>query len=60
MVDESAHVMMDTSTALKGATLAKEYSRKEDGVTITTNTVEGYFSILKRGINGLYHHAEYT
>ena len=21
-----------------------------------TNTVEGYFSILKRGINGMYHH----
>jgi len=61
MVDESAHVMTDTSSALKGASLgrklsqvnhrAKEYSRIEDGVTITTNTVEGYFSILKR-----YHH----
>jgi hypothetical protein len=24
--------------------------------TITTNTVEGYFSILKRGIIGTYHH----
>lgn len=23
---------------------------------IHTNTVEGYFSILKRGINGVYHH----
>lgn len=66
MVDESAHVMTDTSTALKGASLGrklsqvnhtrKEYARKEDGVTITTNTVEGYFSILKRGINGVYHH----
>jgi len=65
MVDEAAHVMTDTSTALKGASLgrklsqvnhrAKEYSRVEDGVTITTNTVEGYFSILKRGINGVYH-----
>src|SRR5207247_10939488 len=21
-----------------------------------TNTIEGYFSILKRGINGVYHH----
>jgi transposase-like protein len=66
MVDENAHVMTDTSSALKGANLgykhsqvnhtAKEYVRKEDGVTITTNTVEGYFSILKRGINGVYHH----
>jgi hypothetical protein len=26
-------------------------------VLISTNTVEGYFSILKRGINGVYHHA---
>jgi hypothetical protein len=33
-----------------------EYARHEDGLTITTNTVEGYFSILKRGINGIYHH----
>lgn len=31
---------------------AKEYSR--DGVT--TNTVEGYFSILKRGLVGTFHH----
>ncbi len=23
---------------------------------VTTNTVEGYFAILKRGINGVYHH----
>jgi hypothetical protein len=23
---------------------------------ITTNTVEGFFGILKRGINGVYHH----
>jgi transposase-like protein len=29
-----------------------EYSRGD----VTTNTVEGYFSILKRGINGVYHH----
>jgi hypothetical protein len=23
---------------------------------VHTNTIEGYFSILKRGINGIYHH----
>ncbi|HEV2245606.1 MAG TPA: IS1595 family transposase [Terriglobia bacterium] len=33
-----------------------EYVRKEPGKTVHTNTVEGYFSILKRGINGVYHH----
>jgi len=32
------------------------YTRKEGDVLISTNTVEGYFSILKRGINGVYHH----
>jgi transposase-like protein len=31
---------------------AGEYVRGD----IHTNTVEGYFSILKRGINGVYHH----
>lgn len=64
-VAEDAHVMTDTSMALKGALLprkhdqvnhtAKEYVRYEDGVCISTNTIEGYFSILKRGINGVYH-----
>jgi len=33
-----------------------EYSRKEPGLpTIHTNTVEGVFSLLKRGITGVYH-----
>jgi ISXO2-like transposase domain len=35
---------------------AKEYVRHEDGVAISTNTVEGYFGITKRGIYGIYHH----
>ena len=34
----------------------KEYSRWENGRHITTNTVEGYFSLLKRGVYGTYHH----
>ena len=34
----------------------KEYVRYESGEKITTNTVEGYFSILKRGNIGIYHH----
>ena len=36
--------------------VAKEYVRYEDGICITTNTIEGYFATLKRGINGVYHH----
>ena len=35
----------------------KEYSRYEDdGRHVTTNTVEGYFGLLKRGVYGVYHH----
>jgi transposase-like protein len=66
MVAEDAHVMTDSSSVLKGTLMthkhdhvnhrAKEYVRYEDGVCISTNTIEGYFSILKRGINGVYHH----
>ena len=66
MVAEDAHLMTDTSTVLKSAGQkrkhsqvnhnAKEYVRRENGVCITTNGVEGYFANLKRGINGVYHH----
>ena len=66
MVADDAHLMTDTSTALASAGamrkhskvnhLVKEYVRRENGELITTNSVEGYFSILKRGINGVYHH----
>lgn len=66
VVEESAHIMTDSSTALKSTPTgrkhsqvnhtAKEYVRHEDGVVVTTNTVEGYFATLKRGINGVYHH----
>ncbi len=66
MVDESSHVMTDSGTVLRSVPMnhqhsqvnhkAKEYVRYENGVCITTNTVEGYFSILKRGIYGVFHH----
>lgn len=66
MVAEDAHVMTDSSTVLKGALRtrkhdqvnhrADEYVRYENGVCITTNSIEGYFATLKRGINGVYHH----
>ena len=35
---------------------ADEYVRYEDGEAIHTNTVEGYFSIFKRGMKGVYQH----
>ncbi len=66
MVAEDAHVMTDSGTVLAGALMgrkhdqvnhsAKEYVRYEDGVCISTNTIEGYFATLKRGVNGVYHH----
>jgi len=60
-----AHLISDTgvlrnkNTGLKQHSLvnhkADEYVRYEEGFCVTTNTVEGYFSLLKRGINGVYH-----
>lgn len=57
MIAEEAHVMTDSSTVLKGALIArkhdqvnhvaKEYARYEDGVCITTNTIEGYFATVE-------------
>lgn len=34
----------------------EEYVRHENGRSIHTNTVEGYFSLLKRGVFGTFHH----
>lgn len=62
-----AHIITDDARYYKGLKddgrkhsavnhSAKEYVRWDDGVCITTNTIEGFFSILKRGINGTYHH----
>ena len=67
MVAEDAHLMTDSSTVLKSIGgkrrkhsqvnhAAGEYVRREKGIVVTTNAVEGYFAILKRGINGVYHH----
>lgn len=58
--------MTDSGTVLHGAIhprkhdqvnhKTEEYGRYEGGVCISTNTVEGFFSLLKRGITGTYHH----
>lgn len=65
VASKDAHLMTDTgvlyakSTGRKHSLVnhsADEYVRFDEGVMITTNTVEGYFAILKRGINGVYHH----
>jgi hypothetical protein len=58
--------MTDSANLLKGTLrprkhdqvnhAVKEYVRYENGVCITTNSIEGFFATLKRGINGVYHH----
>jgi hypothetical protein len=68
MVAKDAHLMTDESSILDSAGLgrkhskvnhaAKEYVRVENGEVITTNTIESYFAILKRGVNGIYHHCD--
>lgn len=61
-----AHIITDAASRAKGLGkirkhsvvdhTAKEYVRWDDGVCITTNTIEGFFGNLKRGINGTFHH----
>ncbi len=62
-VASDTRIMTDENTAYRKAAKKflshervnhskKEYSRGN----VTTNTVEGYFSILKRGLIGTYHH----
>jgi hypothetical protein len=56
---DSSNTMKLADTIHKHDTVnhtAKEYVRYENGVCISTNTVEGYFATLKRGIDGVYHH----
>jgi transposase-like protein len=65
-VSEDAHLMTDDSTVLKSIGKnrrhsqvnhsAKEYSRMEGGECISTNSVESFFALLKRGHYGIYHH----
>ena len=65
-IEDGARIMTDTGTVLHGAIHPRkhdqvnhsdeEYVRYENGVCISTNTIEGFFSLLKRGINGIYHH----
>jgi transposase-like protein len=54
----AAYDRLSTTFKLHGVVnhSAGEYSRKEAGLpTIHTNTIEGVFSILKRGLTGVYH-----
>ncbi|HUO81979.1 MAG TPA: IS1595 family transposase, partial [Gammaproteobacteria bacterium] len=62
-IDRRARIMTDEAAQYTGLEnefegghetvlhTAREYARGD----VSTNTVEGYFSILKRGLNGIYH-----
>ncbi len=65
MLAPDTHIMTDSSSIVskndgwkvsKVNHTASEYVRYEKGTCITTNTVEGFFATLKRGIDGVYHH----
>ena len=66
-VERDSHVMTDDFGGYRGlrkdfrrhSTIRhkwKVYSRREGDIIVSTNTIEGFFSLLKRGIIGVYHH----
>jgi transposase-like protein len=61
-VKQGSAIMTDEYKAYIGATkgyehdTVKHYSGEYVRGTTHTNTVEGFFSLLKRGVNGVYHH----
>jgi transposase-like protein len=67
IIDQSkAHIMTDAANKMKFGRFGwkhsavdhskKEYGRYENGVFVSTNTVESYFAIVKRSIHGIFHH----
>ncbi len=63
MVETNSHMMTDELNVYHGLDMgfakheAVTHSKKEYvRGNVHTNTVEGFFSLLKRGINGVYHH----
>jgi hypothetical protein len=68
-VAREAAIMTDEFTAYReiGADFAShdmvkhsddEYVRREGDKLVTTNTVEGFYSIFKRGMKGVYQHCK--
>jgi hypothetical protein len=66
-ISTEARLMTDQAPVYKkvGADFARhdtvdhskdEYARRDGGTTITTNTIESYFSAFKRGMRGTYQH----
>jgi hypothetical protein len=66
-VDPQSHLVTDESVVYymmrpafsKHSTVnhgQKEYVRREENFTVTTNTVESFFALLKRSNYGIHHH----
>jgi transposase-like protein len=66
-VDPTSHLVTDESPVYyttkpmfaKHSTVnhsKKEYARREENFTVTTNTVESFFALLKRSNYGIHHH----
>jgi transposase-like protein len=68
-IDRESHVMTDEANRYSkiGSEFAKHdvvdhsrgeygYTDRETGAKINTNTIEGYYSIFKRGMKGVYQH----
>ena len=69
-IDKATHIMTDEAGQYKG--VSKDfaghdtvthsldeyvrYAEEEGGHDASTNTIEGVFSLLKRGLSGIYHH----
>jgi transposase-like protein len=55
--ERGGYVGLDTRFEHKAVKHAvKEYARREGNIVVHTNTVEGFFSLLKRGVIGSFHH----
>jgi transposase-like protein len=70
-IARETHVMTDEANIYKelGSEFAKHdmvdhsreeyaYTDRKSGVTISTNTVEGFYSVFKRGMKGVYQHCK--
>jgi len=66
-VEPDSHIMTDEYGSYRGLKKSfrkhstirhkwRQYVRREGGDVISTNTVEGFFALLKRGVTGTFHH----
>jgi transposase-like protein len=66
-VEPDSHIMTDEYASYRGLNKSfrkhstirhkwRQYVRREGGEIVTTNSVEGFFALLKRGVTGTFHH----